>query len=40
MQKSGYGSIINCVSLAAIVGGADNGAAAYCAAKGGVRSFI
>ncbi|RKL65543.1 short-chain dehydrogenase [Salipaludibacillus neizhouensis] len=39
MQKSGQGSIVNCVSLAAIVGGADNGAAAYSAAKGGVRSL-
>ena len=39
MQKNNRGSIVNCVSLAAIVGGADNGAAAYSAAKGGVRSL-
>jgi NAD(P)-dependent dehydrogenase (short-subunit alcohol dehydrogenase family) len=39
MQKNGKGSIVNCVSLSAIVGAADNGAAAYCAAKGGVRSL-
>jgi NAD(P)-dependent dehydrogenase (short-subunit alcohol dehydrogenase family) len=39
MQKNGKGSIVNCVSLAALVGGADSGAAAYSAAKGGVRSL-
>jgi len=39
MQQNNRGSIVNCVSLAAIVGGADNGAAAYSAAKGGVRSL-
>jgi NAD(P)-dependent dehydrogenase (short-subunit alcohol dehydrogenase family) len=39
MQKNGKGSIVNCVSLAAIVGGADSGAAAYSAAKGGVRAL-
>ncbi len=39
MQKNNKGSIVNCVSLAAIVGGCDNGAAAYSAAKGGVRSL-
>ncbi|WP_088104803.1 SDR family NAD(P)-dependent oxidoreductase [Halalkalibacter urbisdiaboli] len=39
MQKMNKGSIVNCVSLAAIVGGADSGAAAYSAAKGGVRSL-
>ncbi len=39
MQQNNRGSIVNCVSLAAIVGGADNGAVAYSAAKGGVRSL-
>lgn len=39
MQQNNRGSIVNCVSLAAIVGGADSGAAAYSAAKGGVRSL-
>lgn len=39
MQKNGGGSIVNCVSLSAIIGSADNGAAAYAAAKGGVRSL-
>ena len=39
MQKIGGGSIVNCSSLSAIIGSADNGAAAYCAAKGGVRSL-
>jgi NAD(P)-dependent dehydrogenase (short-subunit alcohol dehydrogenase family) len=39
MQKNGKGSIVNCVSLAALVGGADSGTAAYSAAKGGVRSL-
>jgi NAD(P)-dependent dehydrogenase (short-subunit alcohol dehydrogenase family) len=39
MQMNGKGSIVNCVSLAAIIGGADSGAAAYSAAKGGVRSL-
>lgn len=39
MQKNGKGSIVNCVSLSAIIGSADNGAAAYAAAKGGVRSL-
>lgn len=39
MQENNRGSIVNCVSLAAIVGGADNGAVAYSAAKGGVRSL-
>lgn len=39
MQANGKGSIVNCVSLAAIIGGADNGAAAYSAAKGGVRAL-
>ncbi|TKC16156.1 SDR family NAD(P)-dependent oxidoreductase [Robertmurraya kyonggiensis] len=39
MQNSGKGSIVNCVSLAAIIGSADNGAAAYSAAKGGVRAL-
>lgn len=39
MQKNGQGSIVNCVSLATIIGSADNGAAAYSAAKGGVRSL-
>lgn len=40
MQENGSGSIVNCVSLAAIIGSADNGAAAYAAAKGGVETFI
>lgn len=39
MKKNGGGSIVNCVSLAAIIGSADNGAAAYAAAKGGVRAL-
>ncbi|MFC4323715.1 SDR family NAD(P)-dependent oxidoreductase [Litchfieldia salsa] len=39
MQQNGKGSVVNCVSLAALVGGADSGAAAYSAAKGGVRSL-
>jgi NAD(P)-dependent dehydrogenase (short-subunit alcohol dehydrogenase family) len=39
MQENSGGSIVNCVSLAAIIGSADNGAAAYAAAKGGVRSL-
>lgn len=39
MQENGRGSIVNCASLAAIVGSADNGAAAYAAAKGGVRAL-
>lgn len=39
MQENGGGSIVNCVSLAAIIGSADNGAAAYAAAKGGVRAL-
>lgn len=39
MQKQSGGSIINCVSLAAIIGSADNGAVAYAAAKGGVRAL-
>ncbi|PWW08726.1 NAD(P)-dependent dehydrogenase (short-subunit alcohol dehydrogenase family) [Paenibacillus cellulosilyticus] len=39
MQQNGGGSIVNCVSLAAIIGSADNGAAAYAAAKGGVRAL-
>jgi len=39
MQRNGKGSIVNCVSLSAVIGSADNGAAAYCAAKGGVRSL-
>lgn len=39
MQMNGKGSIVNCVSLAALIGGADNGAVAYSAAKGGVRSL-
>jgi len=39
MQKNGGGSIVNCVSLSAIIGSADNGAAAYAAAKGGVRAL-
>lgn len=39
MQENGSGSIVNCVSLAAIIGSADNGAAAYTAAKGGVRAL-
>ncbi|MGN7479684.1 SDR family oxidoreductase [Solibacillus silvestris] len=39
MQENGGGSIVNCVSLAAVIGSADNGAAAYAAAKGGVRAL-
>ena len=39
LQENGGGSIVNCVSLAAIIGSADNGAAAYAAAKGGVRAL-
>ena len=39
MQKNGKGSIVNCGSMSAIIGSADNGAAAYCAAKGGVASL-
>lgn len=39
MQEIGGGSIVNCVSLSAIIGSADNGAAAYAAAKGGVRAL-
>lgn len=39
MQENAKGSIVNCVSLSAIIGSADNGAAAYSAAKGGVRAL-
>lgn len=39
MQENNKGSIVNCVSLAAIIGSADSGAAAYAASKGGVRSL-
>lgn len=39
MQQNTGGSIVNCVSLAAIIGSADNGAVAYAAAKGGVRAI-
>lgn len=37
MEKAGYGKIINISSIAGIVG--FNGAAAYCAAKGGVNNL-
>jgi NAD(P)-dependent dehydrogenase (short-subunit alcohol dehydrogenase family) len=38
MQKLGKGSIINCSSVTALMGG-DLNAAAYCSAKGGVRAL-
>jgi NAD(P)-dependent dehydrogenase (short-subunit alcohol dehydrogenase family) len=38
MQKNGSGSIVNCCSLVSLMA-SDNGAPAYCAAKGGVRSL-
>lgn len=40
MQKNGKGSIVNCSSIAGIMGGdADAGGAAYSASKGAVRSM-
>lgn len=39
IKENRGGSIVNCVSLAAIIGGADNGATAFTVAKGGVRAL-